>query len=89
MTTHEILQKLPGLSRDTIYYWERRGWIASSPAAVRSGEGSRREYSEGEFRKIAKIWEYYQEGLRPEKAYERALQDLKDAKGGRTPKPGL
>ena len=89
MTTHEILQKLPGLSRDTIYYWERRGWIASSPAAARAGAGSRREYADAEVRKIAKIWEYYQQGLRPEKAYERALADLKDAKVSRASKPGL
>ena len=85
MTTRELLKRLPGLSRDTLYYWERRGWIAASPGTP----GGRRAYSEAEFRKIAKIWEYYQQGLRPEKAYERALQDLKDAKGGRAAKPGL
>jgi DNA-binding transcriptional MerR regulator len=89
MTTHEILKQLPGLSRDTIYYWERRGWIASSPATARSGEASRREYSDEEFRKIQKIWKYYQEGLRPEKAYERALKDLKEVKSGRSSKAGL
>ncbi len=81
MTTRELLKRLPGLSRDTLYYWERRGWIAAIP-------GARRAYSEAEFRKIAKIWEYYQQGLRPEKAYERTLQDVKDTKGGRASKPG-
>ena len=89
MNTREILKRLPGLSRDTLYYWERRGWVTPSPTDAPSGERSRREYSDEAFRTIAKIWEYYQQGLRPEKAYEHALQDLKDTKGGRAAKPGL
>ncbi len=83
MTTRELLKRLPGLSRDTLYYWERRGWITPEIAKAPAGERTRREYTEEEFRKIAKIWEYYQRGLRPEKAYERATSDLKQAKSGR------
>ena len=83
MTTRELLKRLPGLSRDTLYYWERRGWILPGATKAPSGVRLRREYTEEEFRKIAKIWEYYKQGLRPEKAYERASSDLKQAKTGR------
>ncbi len=84
MTTRELLKRLPGLSRDMLYYWERRGWVAPNPGAA----GARRVYSDAECRKIAKIWEYYQQGLRPEKAYERAVEDLKAAKSGRSSRAG-
>lgn len=71
MTTRELLKKLPGLSRDTLYYWERKGWIA--PKA----KGGRRHYADAEVKLIERLWHYYRQGLRPEKAYERASADLK------------
>ncbi len=80
MTTRELLKRLPGLSRDTLYYWERRGWIPPGPKPA--GKASRRQYSEEQFRVIAKIWEGYESGLRPEEAYKRASASPEKPKRG-------
>ena len=75
MTTRELLKRIPGLSRDTLYYWERKGWV--SPTV----EGARRQYSEAQVKLVERLWHYYHhESLRAEKAFERARADLGKSK---------
>ena len=47
MTKVEVVERLPGLTRDNLYYWETRGWVKPSSSPT----GGRRRYTEQQFRR--------------------------------------
>ncbi len=72
LTTSELLESFPGLTRDQLYFWERSKWIKPMEAESTDGKRPRRKYSPGQVRKIEALWTAYQEGYTPQQAYERA-----------------
>jgi len=68
LNTSEVLRRFPGLTRDLLYFWERHNWI--SPNRSKRQSLARREYPEEEVRKIGIMFEAYQAGFTPHKAFE-------------------
>ena len=74
MTTGEILKSTPGLTRDTLYSWEKKGWI--SFRSVPRGSGSGRDFDDKEVKKIEAIQQRVSQGMRPEAAWRQACEEL-------------
>ena len=74
LTTTQLLKEVPGLPRDYLYFWQKRDWIRPRK------EGARLVWPEEEVRKIQLLWKHYQAVLRPQKAYEAAVAELKRGK---------
>ncbi len=53
MDTRSVLAKVPGVSRNDLYYWESLGMI--KPSKITAGKARRNEYSEADFRLIQMI----------------------------------
>ncbi|MDA2934846.1 helix-turn-helix domain-containing protein [Acidobacteria bacterium AH-259-D05] len=70
----EILERLPGLTRYDLEYWEREDFIR--PRKVQKRRVTRREYTEEDFDMIRLIWKHHRQGDSPALAYQKALQDL-------------
>ena len=75
MTTGEVLNKIPGLSKDILYYWEARGYIA--PHKYQRGRVDKRNYSKKDFKIIAAMFKYYKQGFSPKICYQKASGSLK------------
>lgn len=69
MQLKEVLALLPGITKADIQYWESRGHI--EPERVAKKRIERRDYGPT-FPKIQLMWEFYQQGLSPEKASRHA-----------------
>jgi DNA-binding transcriptional MerR regulator len=75
MTTGEVLNKISGLSKDVLYYWEARGYI--SPRKYQRGRVDKRNYSRSDFKLIAAMFRYYKQGFSPKMCYQKAIAGLK------------
>jgi DNA-binding transcriptional MerR regulator len=74
MTTEE-LRRAVGITRDTLYYLEYRGYI--TPKKTRVGDRFVRDYSQRDADIVRIMWHYHhQQDLSYMLAYEKALQDL-------------
>ena len=72
MRVHEVLARVPGLSRSTLAFWEKQGYI--SPQKFPAGHYfTRREYSEEDIKLIEARWKFRRQ---PRGAYQMALQQL-------------
>lgn len=65
MRLKEVLNKIPGLTKGDLQYWETRGYI--SPVHVSKKRISRRDYALA-FEKIRIMWGFYKQGSSPEEA---------------------
>ncbi len=74
MTTGEILNQIRSLNKDTLYYWEARGYI--HPRKYQRGRVDKRDYSERDFKIIAKMCKYYEKGFPPKRCYLKAMEEL-------------
>lgn len=79
MTTGEVLNKIDGLTKDILYYWEAKGYLR--PKKYQRGKVDKRDYSEEDFRLIAAIFKYYEKGFPPKKSYEKAIEEMKGERG--------
>ncbi len=74
MRTEEVLQKIPELKKDELYFWRKRGFIHSQ--VVENGRVKRHEWDLEEVRKIQLIKELCISGLSPKEAYRKATEDF-------------
>jgi GAF domain-containing protein len=74
-TTSEVLDffRKYNLTRDLLYYWERRTWVRSEPAKRGKGVRKGRTYSEEEVQKIGLMLRSLRAGYSPEQAANYAL----------------
>ena len=71
MTTGEVLNRVSGLTKDVLYYWEARGYI--NPKKYQRGRVDKRNYSQGDFRVIVAMFKYYKQGFSPKVCYQKAV----------------
>jgi DNA-binding transcriptional MerR regulator len=71
LSTSEVLDLAPGLSRDLLYFWERKGWITPNKRK-RGSKQEGRDYPISEARKAQIMWSLYKQGHTPEHAYSMA-----------------
>lgn len=74
MRVGEVLKIIPGLSRDTLAWWEYAGYL--TPELLTKGRVSRREYRDNDIQLIKAMWAYYSQGFPPRVAYNQSLRDL-------------
>lgn len=74
MTTTEVLREVSGLTRDLLYFWERKGWVV--PERIQKKKMAVRNYSDEQLELIGLIWQKYQEGLLPQRAFEAAVEEI-------------
>ena len=70
MRLGELLRRVPGVEKRFVHYLESQGYIR--PTRVRKQRIDRREYSEDDLQLVRRMWAYYQRGLSPQAAFERA-----------------
>jgi hypothetical protein len=77
MNTTEVLKRVPGIDKRTLYYWESLGLI--NPKKVKKKRIERRDYSQNDLQKIQLIWKFYEQGFPPLVAFQKAVGErLKD-----------
>jgi len=75
MRTVEILDKIPGLKRDQLQYWQKRGFICAEKFI--RGKRLVSDYPKNELKKIELMFEYVNSGDTPSVAYAKATEDLR------------
>lgn len=75
MYVNEILEKIPGINRSQLAWWEKVGYL--KPAKVKRGKHLRRIYTEDDVVIIETALPYYRKGVKTRRAFELALQDLR------------
>jgi len=73
MQLKEILNLIPGLAKDFVYYLENKGYI--HPRKIQKDRISRREYSRRDYEIIASIFKYYKRGYPPKVAYQLVTKE--------------
>lgn len=73
----QVLSRLPGITKADLQYWEARGYI--KPIRIAKQRIERRDYGPA-IEKIELMWQFYEQGLSPEDAAERAEQVLRERK---------
>ncbi len=73
-TAVKLTRSLPGLTKENLYYWERKGHI--HPDIVQRGAKKARIFSTEDAFKIAYIWKIRQEGFGLPTAAKMAEQEL-------------
>lgn len=73
MQLKEILNLIPGLGKDFVYYLEDKGYI--HPRKIQKDRISRREYSRRDYEIIASIFKYYKRGYPPKIAYQLVTKE--------------
>jgi GAF domain-containing protein/DNA-binding transcriptional MerR regulator len=78
LTTSQVLYRFANanfkLSRDLLYFWEKRTWIV--PRRIPRDKGQRRYYSQDDVNKIGLLLDAYAAGLTPEKAWDLARRSV-------------
>lgn len=74
MKTSELTARFPGLTRDRLYFWEKKSWISSGKIPDARNGKTRRDYSDDDVRKIGIMLECYAAGYTPEHAYKKACE---------------
>lgn len=70
MQLGEIIEKLKDIDKNTIYFYERMGYI--KPRQIKVGKVNKRDYSTEDFQMIKAIWKYHKKGYSPKSAYKLA-----------------
>ncbi len=73
MQLKEILNLIPGVGKDFVYYLENKGYI--HPRKIQKDRISRREYSRRDYEIIASIFKYYKRGYPPKVAYQLVTKE--------------
>ena len=73
MQLKEILNRVPGLGKDLVYYLENKGYI--HPRKIQKDRISRREYSKRDYEIIASVFKYYKRGYPPKIAYQLVTKE--------------
>ena len=73
MQLKEILNRVPGLGKDLVYYLENKGYI--HPRKIQKDRISRREYSKKDYEIIASVFKYYKRGYPPKIAYQLVTKE--------------
>lgn len=73
MQLKEILNLIPGVGKDFVYYLEDKGYI--HPRKIQKDRISRREYSRRDYEIIASIFKYYKRGYPPKIAYQLVTKE--------------
>jgi len=73
MQLKEILNLIPGLGKDLVYYLEDKGYI--HPRKIQKDRISRREYSRKDYEVIASVFKYYKRGYPPKIAYQLVTKE--------------
>jgi len=73
MQLKEILNLIPGLTKDFVYYLEDKNYI--HPRKIQKDRISRREYSRKDYEIIASIFKYYKRGYPPKIAYQLVTKE--------------
>ncbi len=73
MQLKEILNLIPGLGKDFVYYLENKGYI--HPRKIQKDRISRREYSRRDYEIITSIFKYYKRGYPPKIAYQLVTKE--------------
>lgn len=79
-TAVKLVRSLPGLTKENLYYWERKGYI--HPETVQRGAKKGRLFPTQEAAKVAYMWKFLQEGLGLPAAAKMAEQELLKIKEG-------
>ena len=77
MRMAELLERVPGLTRNEVYYYEARDYI--KPKKLKVGKIFRNEFFEEDFELISLMQEYRDQGFTPRVSYEKAQQDMNKA----------
>jgi DNA-binding transcriptional MerR regulator len=75
MTTGEVLNRIKGLSKDTLYYWEASGFL--EPRKYQRGRVEKRDYTQKDFQIAQVMYKYYEKGFPPKRCFEKAQQEIK------------
>jgi len=75
MRASEIVERIPRLTRDDIYNWQRQGYL--SPKVVQKGKKAWREYDHKTVKLIELMAHYRAEGFSPRTAREKAQSFLR------------
>ncbi len=73
MQLKEILDLIPGVGKDFVYYLEDKGYI--HPRKIQKDRISRREYSRRDYEIIASVFKYYKRGYPPKIAYQLVTKE--------------
>lgn len=73
-TTENLLGFFPGLAKENLYYWERRGYI--HPERVQAGKRSLRRFNLAEATRAGLMWDFVQQGFSLGPSAERANQAI-------------
>jgi DNA-binding Lrp family transcriptional regulator len=73
MQLKEILNQIPGVGKDFVYYLEDKGYI--HPRKIQKDRISRREYSRRNYEIIASVFKYYKRGYPPKIAYQLVTKE--------------
>jgi len=65
----DVLDKFPGMTKDDLQYWDKKGFI--SPAKISKRKIERRDYTPA-FDKIKLMYDFAQTGMKPEEASKQA-----------------
>jgi DNA-binding transcriptional MerR regulator len=75
MTNGEVLNSIPLLTKDILYYWEAKGYV--KPRKYQRGKVEKRDYSPENFLLISTMFKYYEKGFPPKKSYEKAIEEIR------------
>lgn len=73
-TSVKLVRSLNGLTKENLYYWEKKGYI--HPNMLQRGEKKGRIFPTSEAFKVAYIWQFLQEGFGLPTAARMAEQEL-------------
>ncbi len=75
MTTGEILNGVPNLTKDILYYWEAKGYI--QPRKYQRGRVDKRDYSDKDFRLVTAMFKHYEKGFPPKRCFQKAQEEIR------------
>jgi len=81
MTTDQVLREIPGLTRELLYSWEAQGYISSHKESIGEKGYNRRHWSLKVVDKLKKMFDYYNQGMAPRKASEKANREISKGPG--------
>ena len=74
MTPKDIIEKIPGLTRDQLTYYAQMGYV--TPRKYQRGKNEYSEFSENDLVVIEKAFYYIKEfGTKPKNAFERVREE--------------
>jgi len=75
MKSGEVINKIPGLTHNNIYYYEKIGIVVPKKIQQGAYKHKRREFSQEDVRLIKEIWKYQSQGISPQFAFQKIISD--------------